>query len=42
MEQLLKDDNEQEIIQLSGDQMNNVKEFLIQEEINEIDDLIIH
>lgn len=39
---VVKDINEQEIIQLSGDQMNNLKEFLIQEEINEIDDLIIH
>ena len=36
------DDKNQEIIQLSGDQINNVKDFLIQEEINDVQDIILH
>ena len=36
------DDKNQEIIQLSGDQINNVKDFLIQEQINDVQDIILH
>ena len=39
---IVKDTNENEIIQLSGDQRNNVKDFLISEEIEKNDDVIIH
>jgi len=39
---IMKDDNNNEIIQLSGDQRERVKEFLVNEEINKEHDIIIH
>ena len=39
---LMKDDNEQDVIQLSGDQRNNVKDFLTSEQINYESDVVIH
>lgn len=39
---IVKDTDENEIIQLSGDQRENIKEFLVSEEIEKNDDVIIH
>ena len=39
---IVKDEKENEIIQLSGDQRNNVKDFLIEQEIEKEEDVIIH
>lgn len=39
---IVKDENELEIIQLSGDQRNNVKDFLITEEIEKEETIIVH
>lgn len=39
---IVKDEKENEIIQLSGDQRENVKDFLIEQEIEKEEDVIIH
>lgn len=39
---IVKDEKENEIIQLSGDQRNNVKDFLIEQEIEKEEDVVIH
>ena len=39
---IVKDTDENKIIQLSGDQRENVKDFLVSEEIEKNDDVIIH
>ena len=39
---IIKDEKENEIIQLSGDQRENVKDFLIEQEIEKEEDVIIH
>ena len=36
-----KDNNEEDVIQLSGDQRDNVKEFLVDQEIIKKEDIII-
>jgi len=39
---IMKDDNEEDVIQLSGDQRDNVKEFLVSQEINYDEDIVLH
>lgn len=39
---IVKDENEEEIIQLSGDQCKNVENFLVNEQINKKEDIIVH
>lgn len=39
---IVKDEKENEIIQLSGDQRNNVKDFLIEQEIEKEEDVVVH
>lgn len=39
---IVKDENENEIVQLSGDQRDNVKDFFITEEIEKEEDIVIH
>ena len=39
---IVKDENEYEIIQLSGDQRENVKDFLVSEEIEKEETIIVH
>lgn len=39
---VMKDTNEQEVIQLSGDQTNNVKDFLVSQQIMYESDIVIH
>jgi translation initiation factor 1 len=39
---IVKDEKQNEIIQLSGDQRINVKDFLIEQQIEKEDDVVIH
>tara|TARA_Y200000002_G_C22684029_1_gene665245 strand:+ start:3810 stop:4124 length:315 start_codon:yes stop_codon:yes gene_type:complete len=39
---IVLDEKQNEIIQLSGDQRSNIKDFLISEEIEKEEDVIIH
>ena len=39
---LQKDEDEKEVIQLSGDQRTNVKEFLVDQEICHSDAIVLH
>jgi translation initiation factor 1 len=39
---VMKDDDKQDVIQLSGDQSNNVKDFLVIQEIVHEIDIVIH
>ena len=39
---IMKDESENEIVQLSGDQREKIKDFLVNEEICQLEDIVIH